>query len=166
MNRPLSLAAVAVLIGLAGCNGAVLGPGAEPLSTGDQARTGGSGGGGGGGVHPDDPPLVVAPAETRVQGVVTEVPSRLGTAAFLIEENPDRPFGGSSSPLVDGEKYHVRLTNGTVIRRRGADGQMSSATLADIKVGTRAEVWFVGPILESYPAQGTAGRIMIFDVVP
>jgi hypothetical protein len=163
MIERLPLFATAVLIVLTGCTGGLVGPEADARSAG-LTRPGGSGTGTA--THPDDPPLVATPAEHRVQGTVTEVPSRLGTAAFLIEEHPDRPFGGASSPLVDGGKYHVTVTAWTVVRRRGADGQMRDATVADIRVGTLAEVWFVGPIRESYPAQGTAGRIMIFDTVP
>jgi hypothetical protein len=168
MIRILPFACAVGLIGLVACNNSVLEPRSERLSAG-QTRPGGTGPAAQGGERPaqgDDPPLTVAPAELRTQGVVTQVPSRLGTAAFLIEEQPDRPLSPTGSPLTDGGKYHVFVPGSTVIRRRGPDGQMGEAALADITVGTRAEVWFSGPIRESWPAQGTAGRIMIFDSIP
>jgi hypothetical protein len=114
----------------------------------------------------DDPPLTPMPHQTVVSGTVTEVPSRLGTAAFLIEEDPDRPIGPGAGPFESGEKYHVFVNEETSIHRRVGPGDIRHATLDDVTVGSRAEVWFVGPIRESYPAQGTAGRIMIVDWVP
>ncbi len=102
----------------------------------------------------------------HIVGTITEVPSRLGTYAFLIEEHPEKPAGASATPFTAGDKYHVRVTEATRIERRTSAGGMRNASLEEITVGMRAEVWFVGPILESYPAQATADRILILDPAP
>ena len=112
--------------------------------------------------------LVTAPPaeSTHTVGTITQVPSRLGTYAFLIEERPEQPVGTDAGPFTSGDKYHVAVTGATRIQRRAADGSVRDASAAEIAVGMWAEVWFVGPILESYPAQGTAGRILILAPAP
>ncbi|HEV2132569.1 MAG TPA: DUF3221 domain-containing protein [Longimicrobiaceae bacterium] len=99
-------------------------------------------------------------------GTITEVPSRLGTYAFLIEERPEQPMGANAGPFTTGDKYHVAVTEATRIERRTSTGGLQSASLEEITVGMRAEVWFVGPILQSYPAQATASRILILEPAP
>ncbi len=94
------------------------------------------------------------------------MPSRLGTYAFLIEERPEQPMWSGADPFNSGDKYHVAVTEATRIQRRTSTGGVRSAALEEITVGLRAEVWFVGPILESYPAQATASRILILEPAP
>jgi hypothetical protein len=106
------------------------------------------------------------PFSTHTRGTITEAPSRTGGYAFMIEERPEQPVGAEASPLTAGDKYHVAITPGTTIERRTASGEVRPATAEEISVGTQAEVWFTGPILESYPAQGTAGRVLIVDAPP
>lgn len=109
------------------------------------------------------------PAHTA--GTITQAPSSLparfgGTYAFLIEEYPERPTGPSASPYTTGDKYHVTVKEQTRIERRTATGNVRSVSPEDIAVGLKAEVWFDGPILESYPAQALASRILILDPAP
>lgn len=99
-------------------------------------------------------------------GTITEVPSRLGTYAFLIEERPELPMWSGADPFNAGDKYHVGMTEATPIERRTGTGGLQSASLEEITAGMRAEVWFVGPILESYPAHATASRTLIVEPAP
>jgi hypothetical protein len=113
---------------------------------------------------PDDPPLISVPQPLIVVGTITEVPSRAGTASFLIEEHPGWPLGPGASPLTSGEKYHVTITSETRIALRPTTGVSRPATADEIVPGLRAEVWLVGPIRESYPAQATASALMLYEL--
>jgi hypothetical protein len=67
-----------------------------------------------------------------------------------VEENPADSSGSA--------KASVRIIAGEtrVVRRSGA-----SATGADIIEGSRVSVWFVGPVMESYPVQARGGVVVI-----
>jgi hypothetical protein len=155
MIRALSFVPLAALLAATACGSPLL----EPLTDARGAGTTRPGEPAG----DEDEPLQPAPAEVFIAGTITEVPSRLGSASFFIEEDPERPFGPGTDPFTAGDKYYVEVTPQTRIRRRLASGESQPASLGDVRVGMRAEVWFAGPIRESWPMQGTAGRIMLFD---
>jgi hypothetical protein len=155
MRFTLSIVPLAALLALTACGSSIL----EPFSSAGGSSTTRPAGP----ADDGDEPLTPSAESVFTVGIITEAPARLGTATFLIEQHPDRPFGGGSNPLADGDKYYVRVTSQTQIRRRSASGESQPATPDDIRAGLRAEVWFVGPIQESWPMQGTAGRIMLFD---
>jgi hypothetical protein len=92
------------------------------------------------------------PAHTR--GTITEYDSSAGST-FLLEDRPD---------LDSGEKYIVRIDSRTEIFKRTAAGDTVRGDVQDIRTQSRAAVWFEGPILESYPAQGVA-RYVLMDTV-
>jgi len=121
-------------------------------------RPGDAGGGGGG-----DAPLTLAAESVYTMGVITEVPSRMGRGTFLIEEHPDRSWGAGAGPFETGEKYYVTVTAHTAIRIRSATGEGRQGRFEEIAPGMHAEVWFTGPIRESFPAQGTAARIAVLQ---
>jgi hypothetical protein len=157
MARVLSFVIVAALF-LGACDPSVL----EPLSEtrlSNQTRPGGQDGAADG----EDPPLTPAEEIVHTVGIITAAPSFGGPDTFLIEEYPDRPMGPGAGPVTTGDKYHVTVTANTQIRLRQASGEGRVGSVADIAVGMMAEVWFVGPIRESYPAQATAGRIALFE---
>jgi hypothetical protein len=155
MLRILSAVILTLLLGAASCGGPVLAP--ESLA-GAGAATGGSDLPGGEG----DPPLAGSTEGTPSIGFVTQVPTIRGPRTLLFEEYPERPWGSGESPHTAGEKYYLTVTESTVIRIRLAAGKGRQANFDVIAPGMRAEVWFIGPILESYPAQATAGRITIW----
>jgi hypothetical protein len=155
MLRMLSAVILTLLLGAASCARPVLEP--ESLA-GSGAATGVSDLPGG----EVDPPLAGSPAGTPTIGFVTQVPTILGPRTLLFEEYPERPWGSDASPHTAGEKYYVTVTDSTVVRMRLSTGEGRPASFDDIAPGMRAEVWFVGPILESYPARATAGRITIW----
>jgi hypothetical protein len=103
---------------------------------------------------------------THTRGTVTEKPSRLGGFAFLIEERPQEPVGAEAGPRTSGDKYHVAVAPETVVQRRTPAGGVRNASLDELAVGMEAEVWFSGPIRESYPMQGTARNVLILDPAP
>lgn len=86
-----------------------------------------------------------------VTGTVTEI----GTDGRLrIEENPSEPIGS--------QKFVLRLSDGaTILTRAGLPMKAG-----DIAVGSRVSAWIVGPVMESYPAQGTANVIVIEQARP
>lgn len=68
---------------------------------------------------------------------------------IVVEEKPTEPHGSA--------KAGVRITDGTQVLRRG-EGVVG---VTELRVGQQVKVWFTGPVMESYPAQATAGMIVI-----
>ena len=79
---------------------------------------------------------------------------------------------GQSSILVeakvvteDGEyidKYWVSIKDETLILEQSGE-ELGKATFEALQVGQQVQVWFSGPVAESYPAQVTAGQIVILE---
>lgn len=58
----------------------------------------------------------------------------------------------------------VRVGSETRVLRRTAGGSVPSG--ADyLRVGTRVQAWFTGPVMRSYPAQATA-RLVVIEPAP
>ncbi|HEX3157746.1 MAG TPA: DUF3221 domain-containing protein [Gemmatimonadaceae bacterium] len=87
----------------------------------------------------------IPPMQPSIAGTITSVDGE----RVRVEERPSEPSGG--------KKALVRLTERTQLLRR--DG--SAATVADLVLGTRVSVWFVGPVMESYPVQATARAVVL-----
>ncbi len=68
---------------------------------------------------------------------------------MVVEENPAEPHGSL--------KASARTTVNTQVLRL----DKGAASITDLRVGQKVRVWFVGPVMESYPMQGTAGTIVI-----
>ncbi|MBI2864802.1 MAG: DUF3221 domain-containing protein [Chloroflexi bacterium] len=74
-------------------------------------------------------------------------------ATILVEANKD---GGAAK--ID--KASITITTDTKIYdQRG--GERKTADISAIMVGERVQVWFTGPVKESYPVQATAREITI-----
>ncbi|HEX2078682.1 MAG TPA: DUF3221 domain-containing protein [Longimicrobium sp.] len=71
---------------------------------------------------------------------------------ILVEQIPTRSAG---YPVA-----WVSVNRRTVVVERGAGGLARSSPDA-LTVGTRVQVWFNGPVAESYPVQASAGTIVI-----
>ncbi|MEZ6141989.1 MAG: DUF3221 domain-containing protein [Zavarzinella sp.] len=67
---------------------------------------------------------------------------------------------GERNPAFEYDKASVRVNEKTKILRLQGD-KLVPATLKDLKEGGQVDVWLVGPVAESYPVQGTAGKIVI-----
>lgn len=70
--------------------------------------------------------------------------------------------------LVDGEgpqgalRASIRVTDDTSIEKRRGD-ELSPAKFTDLREGLAVEVWFTGPVAESYPVQATASEVRLLD---
>jgi hypothetical protein len=81
------------------------------------------------------------PAEPPyIVGTITD----LDPGELRIEEVPGDSAGSA--------KVVARLTDATQIQ--GA---------ATLRLGQRVEVWLTGPVMESYPVQGTAARLVVVE---
>ena len=68
---------------------------------------------------------------------------------IVVEENPAESYGSA--------KARMRITPDTQVLRL----DKGAASTADLRKGQKVRVWFVGPVMESYPMQGTAGMVVI-----
>jgi hypothetical protein len=108
------------------------------------AGTAGSGSGQGTAGDPNGsvscPPNCGATGPTRSTVLVEEIPGGLETG---------------------GQKAALAITDSTGFYRRTADGVVAIA-FTDLRAGQKAEVWFDGPVAESYPVQ-TRARVIVVE---
>ena len=60
------------------------------------------------------------------------------------------------------DKFVVTVTDQTAIYKQ-ADGEKRNAGFDSFNVGQKVDVWFAGPVMESYPAQVSAEKIVITE---
>jgi Protein of unknown function (DUF3221) len=97
-------------------------------------------------------PALAEPAQNSIRGSITEV-SR-SAEVVLVEEEPSKESGSAKGQFaVTGETE--------VLEQRGGD--LAPASFEDLRVGQMVEATYDGPVAESYPTQGVAGRIVILD---
>lgn len=80
--------------------------------------------------------------------------------SILVEEQPDRPMVGPRPP--QGDKAAVTVATGSEILRHAGQGYVEAAFDA-FEVGQVVEVWFSGPVAESYPVQAGAQAVVISE---
>lgn len=104
--------------------------------------------------EPDGPGLSVSvPTEVAsIIGDITEVDRRNGGLRILVEQIPTRSAG---FPIA-----WISVGRGTDVVRR-AGGSVSRGSSQELAVGMSVQVWFTGPVAESYPVQATAGTVLI-----
>jgi hypothetical protein len=113
-----------------------------------------------------------------IRGVVTLVQQGLDARPQAAPGAPSTPVacppdcGGGGTPLQGvlieehpgeanrGSKSYVTVLREARLLRRTASG-VERIEFGDLRVGQRAEVWFSGPVLESYPTQATAAVIVV-----
>jgi len=77
--------------------------------------------------------------------------------SILVEENPD-----VQEPTKDGgKKVFLFISDETIILKQVGDTTLRDATSSKLKTGMKVKGWITGPILESYPGQADAHRIVI-----
>lgn len=84
-------------------------------------------------------------SEPYMRGQITH----LSEDSILVEENPTDTSGSA--------KAVARFASWTRILSLNGD-QLSSS---DLREGQLVSIWFSGPVMKSYPVQGTASRIVI-----
>ena len=99
------------------------------------------------------PALAEPPQNNRIiRGLITDV--NRSAEVVLVEEDPSDKWGS--------DKGNFTVTNETeILERQG--GKLTPASFEVLRVGQMVEATYSGPIAESYPSQGTAGRIVILD---
>ena len=101
-------------------------------------------------------PLALARSpENGVRGVVTEV-SR-SAEIVLVEEDLSEESGSA--------KGEFAVTDETEILEQ-RDGQLAPVDFEAVRVGQMVEATYDGPVAESYPTRGVAGRIVILAEDP
>jgi len=103
---------------------------------------------------PDGPGLSASvPDESAsIIGDIKQVEAGSGRVRMLVEQIPTRSAG---EPVA-----WVTVTGRTRVLAR-ADGRTTGAASSELTVGTRVQVWFTGPVAESFPVQATAGTVLI-----
>jgi hypothetical protein len=95
-------------------------------------------------------PAVAEPPGNSIWGSITEV-SR-SAEVVLVEEDPSDKWGSA--------KGEFAVTDETeILEQRGED--LVPVSFEDLRVGQMVEATYTGPVAESYPTQGVAGRIVI-----
>ncbi|PKQ19619.1 MAG: hypothetical protein CVT66_09235 [Actinobacteria bacterium HGW-Actinobacteria-6] len=88
-----------------------------------------------------------------ISGVITTVTPGYGTLGSILVEGP----AGSTSAY---DKASVSITASTTLLRKTTDGY-EGTSFADLDVGMSVDVWFTGPVAESYPVQATASALVV-----
>ncbi len=94
--------------------------------------------------------------DPSIRGTVTTVtPGAEGTVTILVD--------AGAGPRFAYDIASVRLTPDTrVLRSTGTNGY-EAASAADVALGNLIDVWFTGPVAESYPVQATAGTVLVLE---
>ena len=97
-------------------------------------------------------PALARSPETSIRGEITEL-SR-SAEVVLVEEDPSDESGSAKGEFaVDGETE--------ILERR--DGDLAPVAFEELRVGQVVQATYSGPVAESYPTQGVAGRIVILE---
>ena len=98
--------------------------------------------------------------EPSIRGTITAVSASRAprTGWVLVEERPGEAAGSA--------KARVTVAEDTRILERAEDGALGEAGFGDLVEGRRAEAWFAGPVLESYPVQARAAAIVVSAAPP
>jgi hypothetical protein len=97
-------------------------------------------------------PALAQPPENSVRGTVTEI--FRSAEVVLVEEDPSEESGSAKGEFAVTEQTEI-------LEQRGADTVPASFEV--LRVGQEVEATYDGPVAESYPTQGVAGRIVILD---
>ncbi|MBM3701123.1 MAG: DUF3221 domain-containing protein [Actinobacteria bacterium] len=89
-------------------------------------------------------------AEPGIRGLITEINSGNGNVSILVEGNIEED--------TRYDKALVKITGDTMIQK---DEMSRLFEVKDLKIGGRVEVYFTGPVAESYPVQGLATIVRI-----
>lgn len=92
-----------------------------------------------------------APAAPAEQPLLTGQITKMEGGRILIEAKPG---------IMEGDKCWLKIEPNTKIYRQvGSD--LKPVKAADLAVGQQVQAWASGPVMESYPCQGGAARVVI-----
>ena len=95
-------------------------------------------------------PALAESPENSIRGSITHVSPN--AEVVLVEENPSDESGSAKGEFAVTEETEI-------FERRG--GRLTPVSFEVLRVGQMVEATYAGPVAESYPTQGTAGRIVI-----
>ena len=95
---------------------------------------------------------LIPDAAPDIVGTVTDRREVEGGVSVRIQQDSTRSAG---YPVAQ-----VTVGSGARVLRRTAGG-VAPAAAEELRVGTRVQAWFTGPVLRSYPAQATARLVTI-----
>jgi hypothetical protein len=95
------------------------------------------------------PPPVNGPAGVPS---VTGTASKVTSTSFVVQDGKD-PSGAALAASI-------KVPADTPVLRSSGGG-FTKASLDDLQDGVAVQVWFTGPVAESYPVQATAGTIVL-----
>ncbi len=95
-------------------------------------------------------PALAQSPENSIRGEITEV-SR-SAEVVLVEEDPSDEAGSAKGEFAVTEETEI-------VEQR--DGDLAPVAFEELRVGQMVEATYSGPVAESYPTQGVAGRIVI-----
>ena len=97
-------------------------------------------------------PALAQSPENRIRGEITEV-SR-SAEVVLVEEDPSDESGSAKGEFAVDDETEI-------LDQRG--GGPEPAAFEELRVGQLVEASYSGPVAESYPTRGVAGRIVILE---
>jgi hypothetical protein len=100
------------------------------------------------------PALAESPGN-GIRGEITEV-SR-SAKVVLVEEDPSDEWGSAKGEFAVNDETEI-------LEER--DGDLAPVAFEVLRVGQLVEATYTGPVAESYPTQGIAGRIVILEGSP
>lgn len=100
----------------------------------------------------ESPPAQTGAGTPTPAGTPAATEARPSLGVILVEENPDEKSGSA--------KGYIRIFEDTRIFIE-TDDDAALATFDDLREGLVVEVWFDGPVLQSYPVQAGAEAVLI-----
>ena len=98
-------------------------------------------------------PALAQSTGSSIRGEITSV-SR-SAQVVLVEEDPSEESGSAKGEFaVDGE---------TEILEQREGGDVAPMAFTELRIGQVVEATYSGPVAESYPTRGIAGRIVLLD---
>jgi beta-N-acetylhexosaminidase len=85
-----------------------------------------------------------------IRGIITDISLTEDGAAIMVE--------GQVEEDTVYDRASVRINDDTMIQK---DDMSRLFEISDLRLGDRVEVYFSGPVAESYPVQGTAAIVRI-----
>lgn len=90
--------------------------------------------------------------DPSIRGEITSLDPTDEGASMLVES--------SGEPVFEVDKAQVTLDEASVLLRVTKDGY-ESANISDLDEGDVVDVWFEGPVAESYPVQAYGGTVVV-----
>jgi beta-N-acetylhexosaminidase len=110
---------------------------------------------------------LIATASLALAGCAPRVPDEdPSIRGEIVAVLPDDEYGSIAVEAPDPPEFEydravVRITEDTTLLRQTTDGDTEVVALDALEVGLEVDVWFEGPVAESYPVQATAGLILV-----